>query len=253
MESILYNISPVVSDSLKYAGRFLQTQTVKIRPETLEVAGGHGVFYVLFGLLALLAFLRFFYPDSLETLFISFWSAPSGRETDSYGKRGWAVPLFLILNFLVSVTLLLLIFLIKKGLLPADDFTQLPLWGVLSGAVVLYYILLQFITFLAGFIFNVKNQASQQLRNNARWIQVTGILLTPLLLVYFYSGSTWMTDIMVVTVFFVLAAKWFRTVRIGWISHNFSLLHIFLYLCAVEIVPLLLLVKWCGGISFAGL
>ncbi len=253
MESILYNISPMVSDSLKYAGRFLQTQAVKIHPEALEVVRGHGVFYILFGLLALLAFLRFFYPASLETLFTSFWSVPSSRETDPYGKRGWAVPLFLMLNFLVSITLLLLIFLIKEGLLPAAGFTRLPLWGVLAGVVVLYYIVLQFITFLAGFIFNVKNQASLQHRNNARWVQVTGILLTPLLLVYFYSGSTWMIDIMMVTTLFVLAAKWVQTVRVGWMSHNFSLLHIFLYLCSVEIVPLLFLVKWGSTLSFAGL
>ena len=253
MKSTLYNISPMVSDSLKYAGKFLQTQPVKIRPETLEVVRGHSVFYVLFGLLALLAFLRFFYPAFLETLFASFLRDPAGRDTDNAGKRGWAVPLFLTLNALVSVTLLLVIFLIKKGLLPAGDFTQLSLWGVLAAAVVLYYITLQFVTFLTGFIFNVKTQASLQLRNNARWIQLSGILLTPLLLVYFYSGSTWMADIMMVTALFVLAAKWIQTVRIGWMSHKFSLLHIFLYLCAVEIVPLLLLVKWGSGISFPGL
>ena len=244
LKSALYIPSLPISDSLKYAGKFFQNQPVTLHPAELETVQNHGVIYLLFGLLTVLAFIRFFYPATLQTLFSSFWGSGWRRDTDNYSKPGWAVPLFLTVNFLVSTTLLLLLFFVKTGLLPAGAFTSLSFWGMVAGGVILYYLFYQLITFLAGFLFNTMKQAVLQIKNNARWIYISGILLTPMLLIFFYFDNSLMTDIIAFTVIILWIVKWIQTVRIGWAARNFNLLHLFLYLCAVEIIPLLLLIKW---------
>ena len=244
LKSTLYNIPLSFPDSLSYAGKFLQKHPVTVHPVALGATQGYPVFYLLFGLLSILAFIRFFYPATFQTLFSSFWDIGSRRETDHNSRPGWAVSLFLSFNFLVSVTLLVLVYLIKRGNLPVNDFTQARLGGMLAAIILFYYLFHQFITFMAGFLFNTKSQAVLQIKNNARWSYITGILLTPLLLVYFYSGSPLIIDIMVVILAVLLLVKWVQTARIGRTSRNIHLLHLFLYLCAVEIVPLLLLIKW---------
>jgi hypothetical protein len=244
LKSALYILFPSISDSLQYAGKFLQKQPVALHPVELESVQDHGVIYLLFGLLTLLAFIRFFYPATLETLFSSFGGTGVRRDAENYNKPGWVVPLFLTINFLISTTLLLKVFFIKTGLLSARAFESPSLWGIIAGGVIFYYLFYQLITFLAGFLFNTMKQAVLQIKNNARWVFVSGILLTPMLLIYFYFNSILMTDIMILTVVILWVIKWIQTVRIGWTARNFNLLHLFLYLCAVEIMPLLLLIKW---------
>ena len=244
LKSTLYNIPFPLSDSLKYAGKFFQKQPVRLHPAEVETVQGHWMIYLLFGLLTVLALIRFFYPGMLQNLFSPFWGTAGRRDTDNYSKPGRAVSLFLTINFLITATLLLQVFLVKTGLLPAGDFTSLPFWGILAAGVIFYYLLNQLITLFAGFLFNTLKQASLQLKNNARWIYVSGILLTPMLLIFFYFNNPLTTDIIIFTVAILWIVKWVQTVRIGWTARNFNLLHLFLYLCAVEIIPLLLLIKW---------
>jgi len=111
------------------------------------------------------------------------------------------------------------------------------------GVVILFYLFNQFFTFLIGFIFNTSNEARQQMRNTTLWAYITGIFLTPLLLIYFYTNSILVSDFMVIILAILILFKWFQTVRIGLTTRNYHLLHLFLYLCAVEIAPLFLLVK----------
>ncbi len=243
MLSASYNNTPPISDSLEFAGKFIQQQSVSIQPVAIEGHSGHLVYYVLFGLLALLAFIRFFYPATFGAVFSLFSGSASRRDADNYSKPGWAVPLFLSVNFIVSFSLLILVLLIRWKYLPGKAFTDPYHWAVITGSVVAFYLFVQIAHFLTGVIFDTSKQASLQIKNTAFWMYTSGIVLTPLLLVYFYSGNFLVVDSMVFTLSVLLVFKWIQTFRIGLSLKGFLPLHIFLYLCAVEIVPLLLLVK----------
>ncbi len=213
-----------------------------LHPQVVHPAG-HIVFYVLFGLLAFIAFVRFFYPYAFRSVFSSFVQTSSFRPADNTAKSGLVVQLFLIFNFFISVTLLALTELVRLHIFSADVYHLPELWGTTMGVVILFYLFNQFFTFLVGFIFNTSNQARQQMKNTALWAYITGIFLTPLLLIYFYTNSILVSDFMVIILAVLILFKWFQTIRIGLTTRNYHLLHLFLYLCAVEIAPLFLLVK----------
>ncbi len=243
MLSTLYHITKTLPDSLRLTGKFIQTKPVSVHPTVIEHTTGHLVFYVLFGLISILAFIRFFYPSTLRALFFLFTGSGTRHDTESYNKPGWAVPLFLTLNFIVSMTLLMLIILIRFKNLPPAVFIRPGYWAVIAGGIVAYYLFLQLMHFMAGFIFRAHKVAESQIKSTALWTYVSGIMLTPMLLIYFYAGKIFLVELMLFTTGALLVIKWIQTFRTGLSARTFHPLHLFLYLCAVEIVPLLLLVK----------
>jgi len=248
--STLYHTANPLSDSLRFSGNFLQEQPAMLHPAVIEHTTGHLVFYFLFGLISVLAFIRFFYPTTLRTLFFLFAGSDSRQNMEKYSKPGWAVPLFLTLNFMVGMTLFILILLIRFKNLPPAVFTQPKYWAVIAGGIILYYLALQSIHFLAGFVFQTPKLSELQVKNTALGFYVSGIVLTPLLLIYFYTGKIFFIDFMLVVMGLIFIIKWIQTIRAGLSARTFHPLHLFLYLCAVEIIPLLLLVK--TGIGWSG-
>ena len=237
-------VNGLSGDSLQGAEMFLQEHVVNIQPQMIHPANDNGIYYVLFGLLTLFAFIRFFYPAATKTVLSWFSGTGLRRSEDNFSKPGLLVPLFLTLNFFVSVTIMAFVVLVKIGILSADIYS-LPQFWTAAGAVVAFYSFNQLSTFLIGFAFDTSVQASIQMKNNAVWAYINGLFLTPLLLVYFYTQNGFLFGIMVVGLIFLLLFKWFQTVKIGLTTQNFNMLHLFLYLCAVEIIPLFLLVKVC--------
>ena len=112
--------------------------------------------------------------------------------------------------------------------------------------VVAFYLFNQLSTFLIGFAFDTRGRTSMQMKNNAVWAYINGLFLTPLLLIYFYTQNSFLFGIMIAGLIILLLFKWVQTVKIGLATQNFNMLHLFLYLCAVEIIPLFLLVKVCA-------
>lgn len=240
MKSIVFDSANNLSaDSLHAVGTFFQKQPVVVRPQLLHVVSHEWIFYVLFGLLFLIAFIRFYYPAAIKPVF--FWFSAAGfRKGDSNSnKYGLWVSSFLLLNFIVSFTILIFAFHFKV----LDDFSSLQFWLYVAGAIAGFFVYNQLAAFLIGFIFDTGNQASVQMKNNAFWAFVSGLFLTPFLLLYYYSDSPIIFNIMIGGLIIFLFFKWFQTAKTGLSTRNFNALHLFLYLCAVEIVPLFLLVK----------
>ncbi len=238
-------VNGLSGDSLRGAGMFLREHVVNIQPQMIHHANDNLIFYVLFGLLTLFAFIRFFYPAATRTVLSWFSGTGLRRAEDNFSKPGLLVPLFLMLNFFVSVAIMAFVVLVKMGIMPANIYYSPQFWAAAAGAVVAFYLFNQLLTFLIGFAFDTKNQTSMQMKNNAVWAYLNGLFLTPLLLIYFYTQNDFLFGIMIVGLIILLLFKWVQTVKIGLAIQNFNMLHLFLYLCAVEIIPLFLLVKVC--------
>ncbi len=238
-------VNGLSGDSLQGAKMFLQEHVVNIRPHIIHFVNDNLIYYVLFGLLTLFAFIRFFYPAATRTVLSWFSGKGLRRSEDNFSKPGLLVPLFLTFNFFVSITIMAFVILVKMGVMSADIYSSPQFWAVAAGAVVAFYLFNQLSTFLIGFIFDTRDRASVQMKNNAAWAYINGLFLTPLLLIYFYTQNGFLLGIMIVGLIILLLFKWFQTVKIGLTTQNFNMLHLFLYLCAVEIMPLFLLVKVC--------
>ena len=239
-------VSGLSGDGFRGAEMFLQEHAVNIQPHIIHPANDNLIYYVLFSLLSLFAFIRFFYPAATRAALSWFSGTGLRRGEDNFGKPGLLVPLFLMFNFFVSLAIMAFVVLVKMGILPADIYFSPQFWVAAAGMVVAFYLFNQLTTFLIGFAFDTRGRTSMQMKNNAVWAYINGLFLTPLLLIYFYTQNDFLFGIMIAGLIILLLFKWVQTVKIGLATQNFNMLHLFLYLCAVEIIPLFLLVKVCA-------
>ncbi|MBC8474214.1 MAG: DUF4271 domain-containing protein [Cryomorphaceae bacterium] len=112
--------------------------------------------------------------------------------------------------------------------------------------VVLFFLLKLILIKLLGFFFKVKDLAKLAIFFSLLFDKTLGFVLFPLVVViYFFSVDISSTMLMIslglFMILFILKLFWLW--KIGTNSFGLSQVYIFLYLCSIEIFPLLLLVK----------
>ena len=112
--------------------------------------------------------------------------------------------------------------------------------------VVLFFLLKLILIKLLGFFFKVKDLAKLAIFFSLLFDKTLGFVLFPLVVViYFFSIDISSTMLMIslglFMILFILKLFWLW--KIGTNSFGLSQVYIFLYLCSIEIFPLLLLVK----------
>ncbi len=115
------------------------------------------------------------------------------------------------------------------------------IWGML----LLYHVLLLGVVQLLGWIFNAKYIVDECIINLWAFHIGTGIILFPFLVVLFFvpnSAAALVFKIALLAISILITTKIIRWIQIL-ISNRVSILYMILYLCALEIVPLLILYK----------
>ena len=112
--------------------------------------------------------------------------------------------------------------------------------------VLLFFLLKLILIKLLGFFFKVKDLAKLAIFFSLLFDKTLGFVLFPLVVViYFFSIDISSTVLMISLGLFIILfmLKLFWLWKIGTNSFGLSQVYIFLYLCSIEIFPLLLLVK----------
>ena len=112
--------------------------------------------------------------------------------------------------------------------------------------VLLFFLLKLILIKLLGFFFKVKDLAKLAIFFSLLFDKTLGFVLFPLVVViYFFSVDISSTVLMISLGLFIILfmLKLFWLWKIGTNSFGLSQVYIFLYLCSIEIFPLLLLVK----------
>jgi hypothetical protein len=112
--------------------------------------------------------------------------------------------------------------------------------------VVLFFLLKLILIKLLGFFFKVKDLAKLAIFFSLLFDKTLGFVLFPLVVViYFFSVDISSTVLMISLGLFIILfmLKLFWLWKIGTNSFGLSQVYIFLYLCTIEIFPLLLLAK----------
>ena len=124
----------------------------------------------------------------------------------------------------------------------------IDLWKIVSVffLVVLFFLLKLILIKLLGFFFKVKDLAKLAIFFSLLFDKTLGFVLFPLVVViYFFSVDISSTMLMIslglFMILFILKLFWLW--KIGTNSFGLPQVYIFLYLCSIEIFPLLLLVK----------
>jgi len=199
---------------------------------------------ILLVLILLISAIWYFLPDLLRNNFKSLTTNPFKRNWESTGNTsGLIVNTLLYLNFLVVFPLL--IFMVINNIFP--DYLNLNVeWKSLYIIVLTLTVFILFRFFyikLSGFIFQTYEMSIQQNRLYNSLDKGLGLLSLPLLLFSLYSDSNFFLFLSMLVFVLFITARWVFTMVIGIRISKFSWFHIILYLCTLEIIPIILLLK----------
>jgi hypothetical protein len=201
-----------------------------------------GVFMLL--VFMLLVFSRVYYPRRFSQLLKGAFSNSAFmqliREWNPW--KNFLSYLFL-LSYAFVLTLVIQSLMQDLGISELLSTSELHDFALVSG-LILFIIAGKYVTILfVAWLFNRLNAGYRYFSNQIVFSFIHTVAVFPLLLILVFSPSEW-SLIAVLSVLIVLQlVRVVRSFVIGLNERGFHLLYLFLYLCALEIVPLLLLAK----------
>lgn len=162
------------------------------------------------------------------------------REGDIIHERITPALMFL---YLVSFATLIMILIKPLNIVfPWADSPFLLFSILISVILILWMLQLSFIS-ISGKIFRTKNESSEYMVTNIIYNVVTGLLAFPFVFAGHYGDSK--VSLMIALIIFSagLLSKFVRSVFVGLSAQSFPVVYLFLYLCTLEILPLLVIYK----------
>jgi len=197
---------------------------------------------LFFGLI--LALLRWYMPDRLLYEFDGGERLGFARKKSSIlVAPSLAIDFFFLVNYLFSISLFTYIFVIDYLSYTVSFVHGYTLYFLIAGAYVLFWVYRRVAISFLAFIFLTSDLSQQQLRLDKGIQQLAGLLTLPLLLLALLSDSKIFLPMVLIVVIGLQVFRWTQTITIGIRNTRFSAFHFILYLCALEIVPLIIVIK----------
>ena len=202
------------------------------------------LFYILTGLVALLAGIRLIFPKYFKNLFLLFMqTSMRQKQTRENLLQNNLASIFLNILFMVSAGIYITLLVLYKHWVDLS-FNHLLLYGVVFLFVV-YLVKYIFLAF-SGWVFNVPEATSAYSFVVFLVNKVLGIILIPFVWIITFSPLPIKQVAITISAGIILVLFLYRyLISFGVIRTNLkvSVLHFFLYLCAVELLPLFLIYK----------
>jgi len=208
------------------------------------------LFITLFALLGFYAWIRIYYGSMLMLTFqasISIQVAMRMFNDNSVLQK--QLDNVLDVFYLLSVSLILYVAETRFGFAPYGA-TGLNLYLLNLGFLLLLFLARVLAVNTAGFLFNRLRIYREYLYNVFIYNRLIGLLILPLLLFVVYTDGIiqelfqWIALAVLLT---ILVMRLFRGMFFSF-KKDVSIFYMFLYLCALEIVPLALLYRWLESI-----
>lgn len=215
-----------------------------IIPKTAR--GKDGLFYLLAGLLFVLALVKLSFGRYLENMFKVFFRASlKAKQIREQLLQTPLASLLLNIHFVATAGLFAAILLNNYQRNQVEPgFWNLYLYAVLAIAII--YIGKNFILQFLGWSLRMKDTTDTYIFIVFLCNKVLGIFLLPLLMVIAFANEPLVTVATTLACLLVVAIFLYRYISsYGFITRELkaSRFHFFLYLCAFEVAPLLLIYK----------
>lgn len=126
---------------------------------------------------------------------------------------------------------------------PESNSSGMILFFQIFGGLSLVFAFKLFVIRFLSYLFKTPDETSRYLTNHIGFFAIGGLILLPMLLVMIYNPSIYIVFFSFGIIFILLIFKIIRSFVSGLIQPPFSILYLFLYLCALEIMPLIVLTK----------
>jgi len=223
---------------------FLGTPVARVA-EPHEAEDKDGLFYLLTGLVFFFAIIRVAFPRYFRNLMALVFRASLKQKQIREQLIQTPLPALLLNIFFVIVSGIYIVFLLHHyGFGEGTNFWLLLLYCMAS--VALIYIVKYMVLKFTGWVFNMREAADTYIFIVFLVNKLLGIFMLPLLILMTFSLPSWYMSLL--TLSYILVVSFFayryivsfapvrREVKV-------SPFHFFMYLCAFEIVPLLLIYK----------
>lgn len=211
------------------------------------------LFYLIFGLLLILAVIRLVFYKYFSDLFRAF-SNPTLSQRQLRDQLSQTPFPALLLNIFFAISLGLYLFLLLRDSNFITDYNiylLIPSFVALVGAI---YFTKYATLRLSGWLFGASDLTDAYIYILYLINKVLGIVLVPFLVILAFCGPALVSIGYYISIIIIVLFIVYRYIRAyGLIKTyiSFSRVHFFLYLCAFEIVPVLILGKvvlvWLNG------
>ena len=123
------------------------------------------------------------------------------------------------------------------------EIDNLSFTALILAALFSYQMLKSLLIYTSGIIFKTAESSRYYQLNTLIFNQITGIVVFPFAIMALYWENTTFLIIGGIIVSLLFGYRLFRGILTGMANKNYNLLYLFLYLCTLEILPLLLLLK----------
>ena len=202
------------------------------------------IFYLLAGLLLLLAFIRSVFSRYFQSIFQVLFQPSIKQKQTREQLTQTSLPAFLLNIFFIISGGIYLVFLLKYYNVGFPNF-WIGLFFSTLFLLILYlgkYIFLSF----AGWVFQ-----AGQITDNYIYIvnllnKILGVLLVPFIFLFAYAKPSivdFSLTISLLLIFILFAYRYISAIKLVRRDVKLSALHFFLYIIAIEFIPLLLIYK----------
>jgi hypothetical protein len=202
------------------------------------------LFYALVGILLLLAIIKQSFPKYFSSMFsLMFQASFRQKQTRELLMQEKIPSLLMNILFIVIGGLFISIIAIT------NRWTDISFWELALYSITLLallYIFKYMVIQITGWIFNVREQASTYSFIVFIINKIIGLALLPLLLlIAFSAGELWDVAVTIAGCVVVLLLLFRYIVSLTIIRSTLTIhpLHFFIYLCAVELMPMLVIYK----------
>jgi hypothetical protein len=222
------------------------------QPVIYTESNNNWIFWVLLAGFVVLTMTRYYHEKRLKLLGSSIFKRSAAvqliRESPIYAHRSF-FPLLSI--YIISITLL--IYQASEILSPgsSEGLKTLILFAEFLGAYIVYSIFKILAIWLISITFKNPDTAREYIQNILIYNLVLGILMLPLLLLIIYTYHEVFLYLAGTVAFIILCLRFIRGIVIGLSDPKFSLFHLFLYLCTLEILPLAFAAKFLSKYFFS--
>ncbi len=240
-------LPPKILSSSDFYGSPHHLPAASLEPQVFEQNSSNDwVAWILILSLGALALAQFLFSARMQQYFKASWAMRFFNQMERDGSFfNEALTYLLLFNYLSAMALLIIYsfsFLTGKSMI-------LPHWHpalfflLIFGLLILFYALKGLVTSFIAWIFKSQNANSIYLKNVYLLNQITGIMVLPLVTYSIYNNTP--KGLIMAWVLIGLAGivKVSRNMIIGHKQAGFSPYYIILYLCAVELAPLLIMIK----------
>ena len=218
--------------------------TVSLLEKERNPQGKDELFYVLVGLVALIAFTKVIFPKYFLNMFLLFFQTTYRQKQAIEQLTNNKISSFLLnIAFIICLSTYATLILNTKGLVHIN-FWMLLLYSTVAvaGIYLFKFIFLSFI----GWVFNAKDALESYTFVVFLSNKMVAIVLLPFVFLIAFNSGDFANICLLITYTLLGLALLYRYFVVMSTLRNelhFNVLHFFLYLCGVEILPLLLIYK----------